>query len=55
MPIGPAMSIAMPVTRSVPTKIVATSNIPRRGNQPGASSWERSILSEELDGLLEER
>ena len=44
MPIGPAMSIAMPVTSSVPTKMVAMSNIPRRGNQPGATSCEGSIL-----------
>ena len=28
----------------MPTKIVAMSNMPRRGNQPGATSCERSIL-----------
>jgi hypothetical protein len=44
MPIGPAMSIAIIVTMSVPSSSVAMSNMPRRGNQPGATSCERSIL-----------
>ena len=41
------------VTRSVPISSVAMSNMPRRGNQPGATSCERSICGEELDRLPE--
>ncbi len=33
----------MIVTRNVPISSVAMSNMPRRGNQPGATSCERSI------------
>src|SRR5258705_13033487 len=43
-PIGAASAMATPVMINVPARTVAIENLPRRGNQPSANNWERSIF-----------